>query len=158
MACSFVPSRFLKIAKSTLILLGATLLTGHRPDAVFANPVPNAPLADGRYLYGQQAAANQPGSTYMVFDVTGRRAVGGFYMPNSSFDCFYGDISARRLDLTVIDSYEQTHHPYSLAVQSQLTPAAGPVGTEFDIVGFTPINILSEMDRSILETCQSQQI
>ena len=146
-----------KFVKSALVLLGATLLSSLMPTGVLANPVVNAPLADGVYLYGQQPVAAQPGSVYMVFEVTDRRAVGAFYMPSSSFDCFYGDISSTRLDLTVIDSYEQTTHPYSLAVQTQPTLAAGQAGAEFSISGFTQIDALSELDKNILETCQTVQ-
>lgn len=157
MAYLSVHPRCLKFVKSALVLFGATLLSSLMPAAVLASPVTNAPLADGVYLYGQQPVAAQPGSTYMVFEVTDRRAVGAFYMPSSSFDCFYGDISSTRLDLTVIDSYEQTTHPYSLAVQNQPTLAAGQAGAQFNISGFTQISSLSELDKSILETCQTVQ-
>lgn len=146
-----------KFVKSALVLLGATLLSGLAPVAASANQDANAPLADGVYLYGQESVAAQPGSIYMVFEVTGRRTVGAFYMPSSSFDCFSGDISSTRLDLTVIDSYEQTSHPYSLAVQTQPILAAGQVGAEFNINGFTRLDELSELDEHILETCQTVQ-
>ena len=155
MAYLSVRPRCPKFVKSVLVLLGATLLSSLLPAAVLAHPVANAPLADGVYLYGQQPVAAQPGSIYMVFEVIGRRTVGAFYMPSSSFDCFYGDISSTRLDLTVIDSYEQTPHPYSLAVQAQPTLAAGQAGAEFTISGFTQLSSLSGLDESILETCQT---
>ena len=158
MAYLSVRPRCPKFVKSTLALFGATLLSGLAPVAAFANPVSNAPLADGVYLYGQQSAVAQPGSVYMVLKVTGRRTVGAFYMPSSSFDCFHGNISPTRLDLTVIDSYEQTSHPYSLAVQTQPTLAAGNAGAEFSISGFSPIDGLSELDENILETCQADVI
>ncbi len=146
-----------KFVKSALILLGATLLGGLAPVNAFADSTANAPLADGVYLYGEAPVAAQPGSIYMVFEVTGRRTVGAFYMPSSSFDCFHGDISSTRLDLTVIDSYEQTSHPYSLAVQTQPILAAGQAGAEFSISGFSHIEALSELDEHILQTCQTVQ-
>lgn len=148
-----VRPRFPKFVKSALVLLGATLFSGLAPNVASADSV--APLADGVYLYGQQETASQVGSIYMVFEVTGSRAVGAFYMPSSSFDCFNGAISSTRLDLNVIDSYEQTSHPYSLAVEPTLT--AGQVGAEFNISGFTPVSTVSEMDEHILETCQTVQ-
>ncbi|MEO0434568.1 MAG: hypothetical protein AAF151_23025 [Cyanobacteria bacterium J06656_5] len=155
MAYSSVRSRRPKFIKSALVLLGATLLSSLAPLTALANSASNAPLANGVYLYGQQSAAAQPGSVYMVFEVTGRRAVGAFYMPSSSFDCFSGDISATGLDLTVIDSYEQTSHPYALSIEPTLT--AGRAGAEFNISGFTPISTLSDLDENILETCQTVQ-
>ena len=152
MAYLSVRPRFPKLIKSALVLLGATLFGGLAPSAALAN---SAPIADGVYLYGQQATASQLGSIYMVFEVIGNRAVGAFYMPSSSFDCFNGAVSSTRLDLNVIDSYEQTSHPYSLAVEPTLT--AGQPGAEFNINGFTPVSNLSETDEHILETCQTVQ-
>lgn len=153
MAYLSVRPRFPKFVKSALILLGATLFGGLVPSVALANSA--APIADGVYLYGQQPTASQLGSIYMVFEVIGNRAVGAFYMPSSSFDCFNGAVSSTRLDLNVIDSYEQTSHPYSLAVEPTLT--AGQVSAEFNISGFTPVSNLSETDEHILETCQTVQ-
>ncbi|MBX2864165.1 MAG: hypothetical protein KTR27_11460 [Leptolyngbyaceae cyanobacterium MAG.088] len=144
-----------QLIKSTLALVGATFLSSIGAATVLAEPA--GLLADGIYLYGQQPVAAQAGSVYMVFEVAGRRTVGAFYMPSSSFDCFHGDISSTRLDLTVIDSYEQTSHPYSLAVQAQPVLAAGEAATELSINGFAPIDDLSELDETILETCQTAQ-
>ena len=143
MAYLSVRPRCPQFIKSALALVGATLLSSVGAIAL-ADPVVNGPLADGVYLYGQQPVAAQLGSVYMVFEVIGRRTVGAFYMPSSSFDCFHGNISSTRLDLTVIDSYEQTSHPYSLAVQSQPILAAGKAGADVSISGFTPIESLSE--------------
>ncbi len=146
-----------KFVKSALVLLGATLLGSLGPVAALAESTSNAPLAEGVYVYGQAPVAAQPGSIYMVFEVTGHRTVGAFYMPSSSFDCFHGNISSTRLDLTVIDSYEQTSHPYSLAVQTQPTLVAGEAAAEFSINGYTRIDVLSELDEHILATCQTVQ-
>lgn len=156
MAYLSVRPRFPQFINSVIGLVGATLLSSLGPVAAFAESV--SPLADGVYLYGQQPVAAQPGSVYMVFEVTGRQTVGAFYMPSSSFDCFYGNISPTRLELTVIDSYEQTSHPYSIAAQSQPTLAAGEAGAEWSISGFTPIDTLSELDENLLATCQTDVI
>ncbi|MEM8611821.1 MAG: hypothetical protein AAGF93_07365 [Cyanobacteria bacterium P01_H01_bin.105] len=160
MAYLSVRPRCPKFIKSTLVLLGATFLSSLAPVNALANPSFVAPLADGVYRYTErpsEQSAAQLGSVHMVFEVTGGRTVGAFYMPSSSFDCFYGDISSTRLDLTVIDSYEQTKHPYAIAVQAQSTLAAGNAGAEFSISGFTPAADLSELDENILETCQAVQ-
>lgn len=157
-----VRPRFLKcptFIKSAIVLLGATLLSSLAPtNLALANSTSNSPMADGIYLYGEQSIAAQLGSAYMVFEVIGQRAVGGFYMPSSSFDCFSGDISASRLDLNVIDSYDQSIHPYSLAVQTQPTLVAGQAAPEFEIQGFTAIETLSKVDEHVLATCQAVQI
>lgn len=155
MAYLSVRPRFPKFVKSALVALSATLLGGLVPEAVLANLA--APLADGVYLYGEQPVAAQTGTVYMVFEVIDSRAVGAFYMPSSSFDCFSGDVSATRLDLSVVDSYEQTTHPYSIAAQTEPVLAAGQAATEFTITGFTQIDTLSATDERILETCQTVQ-
>ena len=74
---------------------------------------------DGVYLYGQSPQPNTIGSEYLVFEVNQGQVIGGFYMPSSSFDCFYGSVEAQKLALTVVDSYEQTPHPYAVALQSE---------------------------------------
>ena len=156
MAYLSVRPRFPKFVQSALVLLGATLLSGLAPSGAVANSISS--LADGVYLYGQQVTAAQPGSTYMVFEISGNRTVGAFYQPSSSFDCFSGDVSSTRLDLNVVDSYEQTSHPYALAIEPVSTLTAGPAGTEFSISGFTPISTLSELDEHLLATCQATGI
>ena len=45
--------------------------------------------ANGVYLYGQSPEPEQVGSAYAVMEIVENRAVGAFYMPQSSFDCFY---------------------------------------------------------------------
>ena len=158
---TYLPARpgVSKFLSSALVLLSATALSSLTPRTVLANIIPDfsvhSPLADGVYLYGQQPVADQPGSIYMVFEVTASRAVGAFYMPSSSFDCFSGSISTDRLDLTVIDSYEGTRHPYSL--ETEPTLAAGQAGQGFSIRGFTQLNELSDVDQQILAICQNDQ-
>lgn len=113
-------------------------------------------ITDGVYLYGQSPERDQIGSAYMVFEVEQGQVVGAFYMPYSSFDCFYGDLQADRIALTVIDSYEQTQHPYAIALEPVDTLATAeaesvPVGLE----GFHRIEDPSDNDLAILSTCQS---
>jgi hypothetical protein len=116
-------------------------------------------IADGVYLYGQSAEPNQIGAEYLVFEVNRGVVVGGFYMPNSSFDCFSGTVEADQLALTVVDSYEQTRHPYAVALEASGDVAlAGddtiaPVGLE----GYQRLANLSETDRHILATCKADQ-
>lgn len=121
-----------------------------QPQAAQATPV----LAEGQYLYGQTQQANVPGQTYLLLQVQQDRVVGAFYQPNSAFDCVQGAVGSSALELAVVDSYEQTTHPYRLALHSDATltagvGAAGPVRIE----GFHPIAALSQGDQAILQTC-----
>jgi hypothetical protein len=114
-------------------------------------------LDNGTYLYGQSAAAEQIGSAYMVFEVNQGKVIGAFYMPRSSFDCFYGNLEADHVALTIVDSYEQNLRPYSVALETAAPVAmAGnetivPVGLQ----GFHRINALSNNDQRILSTCKA---
>lgn len=114
-------------------------------------------LEDGVYLYGQAPEPEQIGSAYMVFEVNQNEVIGAFYMMNSSFDCFRGEFQADRLSLNVVDSYERTIHPYSIALDTDSSvaqldgEAIAPIGLE----GFHRIEQLNELDRRILSVCQS---
>ncbi len=136
-------------------------LTLSQIHAARANWVSNAAnrqtLADGVYLYGQTAEPEQLGAAYLVFEVQNRRVVGAFYMPSSSFDCFYGEVEADRLALTVVDSYEQSHHPYSvaLATDSSVASVGGSPSTPAELEGFHHIQTISDNDQRILSTCQA---
>jgi hypothetical protein len=114
-------------------------------------------VSDGIYLYGQSPDPEQIGSAYMIFESQNDRVVGAFYMPHSSFDCFYGSAESNQLALTVIDSYEETAHPFSVAlhqssdVASSIGGAIAPVSLE----GFHLIEAISDNDMRILDVCQT---
>lgn len=113
-------------------------------------------LADGVYLYGQSPEPETMGSEYLVFEVNQGEVVGGFYMPRSSFDCFYGDVESEQLALTVINSYEQTQHPYSVALQPDGAVASADSGsTPVGLEGYHRLGNLSDTDRQILATCKA---
>ncbi len=118
---------------------------------------PPRPLADGVYLYGQSAEAGKIGSEYLVFEVNQGQVVGGFYMPRSSFDCFYGNVQADKLALTVVDSYEKTSHPYAVALQSNGTVAmaGGRTVVPMGLAGYHRIATLGPTDQQILTTCKA---
>ncbi|TVQ17520.1 MAG: hypothetical protein EA367_17450 [Leptolyngbya sp. DLM2.Bin15] len=115
-------------------------------------------VADGVYLYGQSSEPEQVGSAYMVFESRSDRLVGAFYMPHSSFDCFYGSAEPDQLALMVVDSYEQGIHSFDVALQSNSNVASSVGGAIAPIAleGFQPVATLSENDYRILEVCQSQ--
>ncbi|MEM9162235.1 MAG: hypothetical protein AAGC54_04105 [Cyanobacteria bacterium P01_F01_bin.4] len=118
-------------------------------------PQPLAALADGIYLYGQAPDRNELGSVYLVFEVNAEQTVGAFYMPASSFDCFYGNVTPDALDLTVVDSYEQTHHPYSIALEITQPLVAGAAADSLGLQGFHPIAEVTAQEHQILGTCQA---
>ncbi|MEO0647948.1 MAG: hypothetical protein AAFZ17_17640 [Cyanobacteria bacterium J06650_10] len=113
--------------------------------------------ASGTYLYGQQPMANQPGTTYFVFETHGVAVTGALYMPSSSFDCVQGQIHQEQIALDVIDSYSQERFSYALALTppfAQIANQAGAVATPPAIEGFYPLPV-QENDRALIATCQA---
>lgn len=114
-------------------------------------------LADGVYLYGQSPDRDQIGAAYMVFQVEQGQVEGAFYMPRSSFDCFYGSFQGDRLALTVINSYEQAQYPYAIALEPQDSIAAigNETATPIGLQGYHQLESPTENDLRILSTCQT---
>lgn len=113
-------------------------------------------LPDGTYLYGQAPEPEKLGAEYLVFEVNQGEVIGGFYMPRSSFDCFHGKVESGQLALTVVNSYEQTSHAYSVALQPNDSVASAGSGTvPVGLEGYHQLNDLSETDQQILATCRS---
>lgn len=123
-----------------------------RSDVLLASEFP----ANGVYLYGQSPNRDQLGRAYLVFEVSKDRVVGAFYMPNSSFDCFFGNLTANKLALTVIDTYDRTPHPYaiSLAPNGQVASSSSSAPS-LSLVGYHRISSLSDNDQRILNICKA---
>jgi len=113
-------------------------------------------MPDGVYLFGQSPEAFQMGSEYIVFEVNQDEVVGAVYAPHSSFDCFTGEVRNQQLSMNIVDAYDQSVHPFSVALQSEGTVAStGADVAPMTIEGFHPIANLSDLDRQILNTCQA---
>jgi hypothetical protein len=115
------------------------------------------PLPDGVYLYGETPAPDQIGATYMVFEVDNNQVTGAFYMPRSSFDCFQGGFAGNQLDVTVVNSYDQTAHAVSLIVEDDnyIASIGNPVTAPARLNGLHNLEAVSETDQHILETCKA---
>ncbi|MBO9998639.1 MAG: hypothetical protein J7641_06455 [Cyanobacteria bacterium SID2] len=142
------------------LLSSVTLTTAGRAESVSVATrlaTSSIEIADGKHLYGSAPQPQQLGEMYMVFEARGNQVVGGFYQPNSSFDCFQGSIDGDRLALNVTDSYRNDTYTYDIALDSQAAVVANTqAGTPMtSLQGFHPIETLSEIDRQVLETCQA---
>jgi hypothetical protein len=135
----------------------AEALASGKPTATPAQATNPRSFADGVYLYGQSEQPEQIGSQYMVFQVDHGQIVGAFYMPYSSFDCFYGKIESDKMALTIVNSYEQTRYPYAVALQP--TDSVAMAGSEtlapMGLEGFHAIANVSSNDQRILSTCKA---
>ncbi len=112
-------------------------------------------LADGIYLFGQSPNPNESGSDYAVFSVKENKTVGAFYQPNSSFDCFSGEISPSRMAVNIVESYTQESYPYAIAVALDNDLTAGNAVGAYTLKGFHRIDTLSAQDHEILAVCEA---
>ncbi len=112
-------------------------------------------LEDGNYLFGQSANLNEAGATYTVISVEGNQVIGAFYQPNSSFDCFEGEVLSDRLALDIVDSYEQTVYPYEVALEVDQELVAGSAADAYTMEGFHRLEALSAQDLDILSVCKA---
>ena len=117
--------------------------------------VDQAVLEDGDYLFGQSPQPWVNGVAYAVFSVQDNQTVGAFYQPNSSFDCFYGSVQPDRLALNVVDSYEQTVHPYEVALTLDNSLVAGGGAGAYTLAGFHRLDSLSAQDIEMLAVCKA---
>lgn len=125
-------------------------------EAVLSSSDTTAFPNDGIYLYGQSTQPDQIGSSYAVMEIVGNQAIGAFYMPQSSFDCFYGSVGSDNLALNVVSSYDDEVHPYALSFQDSATVAAvRPVSSAVQLEGYHEISTVSQNDHRILGVCRS---
>ena len=117
---------------------------------------PTAFPANGVYLYGQSPTVEQIGVAYAIMEIVDNRAVGAFYMPQSSFDCFYGAVEPNNLNLNVVSSYDQATHEYSVAFQGGTAIATTEsTVTPVQLEGYHAIDTISNNDHRILGVCRT---
>lgn len=114
-----------------------------------------AVLEDGDYLFGQSPEPGTNGAAYAVLSVQNNQTIGAFYQPNSSFDCFYGEVQPNRLAVNVVDSYEQTIHPYDIALTLDSSLIAGNGAGSYTLEGFYRLDSLSAQDLEMLSVCKA---
>jgi hypothetical protein len=118
---------------------------------------PNSPMSDGVYLYGQSPQAEQIGQEYVLFKVQQGKVIGAVYMPRSEFNCFFGSLDARQMNLSIVDPYDNTVYPYAIALQDSSQVASdGKLPRDVGLEGYHRITKISDNDRRILNTCSEQ--
>jgi hypothetical protein len=115
------------------------------------NPAPNT---NGVYLYGE---SNQPeiiGKEYIIFETTGTKTIGAFYLPKSEFSCFKGQFHGARLSVNLIDTFDRQNYNFTLTLNpSGLTASKLPMMGE---PTYQPLGAISANDRQILASCKAQ--
>ncbi|MFK8181940.1 MAG: hypothetical protein AB8B99_01105 [Phormidesmis sp.] len=150
----FNPAKLFKTSLLTLAALGLALPTASYAQQRLSNEQPSrAVLEDGTYLFGQSPTRDVLGATYAVLSVQDNRAVGAFYQPRSSYDCFSGDVSPTRLAVNIVDSYSQAVYPYAVALTLSDSLVAGAGAGAYTLEGFHRIDNLSDKDAEMLAVC-----
>jgi hypothetical protein len=145
--------RFQTIAARAATAAGAVVgLSAMAAQGAMPSPLT---LTDGVYLFGESPVAETLGAVYFVFRVENQTLQGAIYQPSSSFDCVRGMVADDRLDLTVTDAYDQTEHPYSLAMVPGETSIANIQGGSStpQLEGLYQIHELSALEHRLLATC-----
>lgn len=99
---------------------------------------PRFSLSEGTYLYAQVQQPDQIQQEYFVFQVRQNRVVGAFYMPFSSYDCFYGTLDGNVIDLIIIGSYDRQQYSHSVSLRDYFS-----------------LKDLSDTDQAILDACRA---
>ena len=123
-------------ANAQPIQKGVDKPTNMRSQSAVAVSIPKYPLKEGIHLFGQARTPDQVQTEYLVFKITRNRVIGAFFMPSSSFDCFSGTKEASKLNLKVIESYEQQTYDHSVNLNQ-----------------YHPIKQISNNDLRILDMC-----
>lgn len=116
----------------------------------------SSPLVDGVYLYGQSAKPEQLGQEYLVFKVSQGKVIGALYLPQSEFNCFSGTISSQRLNLSIVDPYDNTTYAHAIALQDSPVAARGQLPRAVGLEGYHQLTKISSNDQHILNTCLTQ--
>ena len=117
-------------------------------------PSPSGKIAGEVYLYGETDVPNVVGKEYIIFETVGNQTIGAFYLPQSEFSCFSGRFSGAKLNITLVDSYDNQKYKYSLALNpSGLTASKQPM---MGAPTYQPLGKISDNDRKILNTCKLQ--
>lgn len=115
-------------------------------------------IPNGIYLYGQSQKPDQIGKEYIVFKAEDGELVGALYMPRSEFSCFRGEIAANQLQMIVDHPYEDSTHPYAIALTARDAIASrqnDSISQPVTLQGYHPIEDISDNDQRLLVTCQS---
>ena len=114
-------------------------------------------LPDGVYHFGQSKELDQLGTEYFVVEIREGKAIGAFYMPHSSYDCFYGSFEPGKFALTVINSYDRASHPFAIALQQDYSVASNRNATAstVSLEGFHRLDSLSDANQEWLNTCKA---
>jgi hypothetical protein len=158
-------NKFWLIISATIVTLAAFVVNttaqsdksdrfSFRDAAAAPTPTILPQIPDGVYLYGEADRSNVVGKEYIIVEIIGNKAIGAFYMPRSEFNCFYGRLKGSRLNLTLIDTFENQKYNYTLTLNSHgLTAGQQPT---IEQPTYRPLSKIGAIDHHILNACKVQ--
>ena len=112
------------------------------------------------YLYGTTPEAGQIGHEYMVMQHGEDESISGaFYYVDSEYACFSGEVGEDRLNLAIVDPYEQVAYEHQLDYDmdtSLVASADGQATSQIVPEGFHLIEIISDLATNILAKCSAE--
>ncbi|MEM6519832.1 MAG: hypothetical protein AAF892_11625 [Cyanobacteria bacterium P01_D01_bin.71] len=126
-------------------------------DATVSTVTAADPIKDGVYFYGAAAEPDTLGAAYMVFEAQDTNLVGALFMPQSSFDCFRGQLNDQELALQITNSYTQEVYDYAIALITDGAPVAsiGDSALNLRLDGFYNLGTPRDSEMAILSSCQA---
>lgn len=125
----------------------------------FAVAMPHEMAGESLHFYGTTTQADQLGHDYMILQfIDGDHVEGSVYQVNSEFACFSGELAEGKLNLAIVDPYEQIAYDYQLNYQGSLPIAAvgDRLTTEFVPEGYVAISNPSDLAMEVLTNCVNQ--
>lgn len=165
-------SKFYQYSLSSLVWLVGLVVSIINPTLVLRSEIPssrqpekidrhsNFPLtfSETTHFYGQSDKPEQIDQEYLVFKLEKDRVIGAIYLPKSEFSCFWGNIDAEKMNLSIADPYDRTFHPYTIALADRSSIATTNLDrlTPIKLLGYQSIAIVDENAKRILNICLQQ--
>ncbi|MBD1914087.1 hypothetical protein [Leptolyngbya sp. FACHB-8] len=93
--------------------------------------------SDGVYLYGTSPQPNQLARDYVLFERHNDEVIGAFYVPQSEFTCFSGDIEGSQL-----------------AVEAVVPEVSEPREVKAELNNLHKVRTISANDHRMLDMCR----
>ena len=151
---SICNSRKCWLVSGTIAILAIVVNGNTTALADIPSRLSGTPTTSGMYLYGESDRPETIGKEYIIFERSGNKTIGAFYLPRSEFNCFKGQFQGSRLNVTLTDAFDRQKYNFSLNLDPRgLTASKLPMMSE---PTYQPLGKISDNDRRILSACKLQ--
>ena len=141
-------------ASATKIALGLGLVA-IAPSLVAAMPTDGANI----HFFGTTPEPGQMGHDYMIVQVDEENQLqGAVYGINSEYACFSGEMGQGKMNLAIVDPYEQVAYDYAMDYSESAVVASDSDELENQFVpdGFYLIDMVSALANTVLADCVTE--